>query len=113
MQKNLQGRDRLEQEAFLALQAHYLFKAEFCNVRAGNEKGRVEGTVGYVRRNAFVPLPEVQSMEELNNYLLNWCMEESERRKVPHRKETDLTNDGIKKKNIYTLFQPTNSKLVN
>ncbi|SFD65370.1 hypothetical protein SAMN05428981_1011293 [Bacillus sp. OV194] len=36
--KIVQGRDRLEQEAFLALQAHYLFKAEFCNVRSGNRK---------------------------------------------------------------------------
>ncbi|MFB6468747.1 IS21 family transposase [Cytobacillus sp. Hz8] len=51
--KILQGRDRLEQESFLALQAHYLFKAEFCNIRSGNEKGRIEGTVGYVRRNSF------------------------------------------------------------
>lgn len=103
VQKNLQGRDRLEQEAFLALQAHYLFKAEFCNVRAGNEKGRVEGTVGYVRRNAFVPLPEVQSMEELNNYLLNWCMEESERRKVPHRKETVLQMWHKEKEHLHPL----------
>ena len=31
--KILQGRDRLEQESFLALQTHYLFKAKFCNVR--------------------------------------------------------------------------------
>ena len=86
--KVLHGRDRLEQEAFLALQAHYLFKAEFCNVRSGNEKGRVEGTVGYVRRNALVPYPEVQNMDELNEYLLDWCMRESEKRMVPRTKET-------------------------
>lgn len=86
--KILQGRDRLEQESFMALQAHYVFKAEFCNVRSGNEKGRVEGSVGYVRRNALVPEPEVQSMEELNEYLKDWCLQESEHRKVPHTKET-------------------------
>ncbi|NRD79025.1 IS21 family transposase [Bacillus sp. BRMEA1] len=88
VEKILQGRDRLEQEAFLALQAHYLFKAEFCNVRSGNEKGRVEGTVGYIRRNAFVPLPNVQSMDELNDYLLEWCLKEAEQRTVPYTKET-------------------------
>ncbi|MFN3188778.1 MAG: IS21 family transposase [Candidatus Paceibacteria bacterium] len=88
VQKILQGRDRLEQESFLALQAHYLFKSEFCNVRSGNEKGRVEGSVGYIRRNAFVPLPEVQSLEELNDYLREWCLEETERRMVPYTKET-------------------------
>lgn len=86
--KILQGRDRLEQETFLALQAHYLFKAQFCNVRSGNEKGRVEGSVKYIRRNAFVPLPEVQSLEELNDYLLDWCLKEAEKRTVPHTQET-------------------------
>ncbi|WP_186725966.1 transposase [Rummeliibacillus sp. SL167] len=86
--KILQGRDRLEQESFLALQTHYLFKAEFCNVRSGNEKGRVEGSVGYVRRNALVPEPEVQSLNELNDYLKEWCLKEAENKKVPHSKET-------------------------
>ncbi|WP_416148966.1 IS21 family transposase [Salipaludibacillus sp. HK11] len=88
VQKTLKGRDRIEQETFLALQAHYLFKSEFCNVRSGNEKGRVEGTVGYIRRNAFVPLPAVQSMEELNDSLKEWCLKESERTMVPNSKET-------------------------
>jgi len=90
VQKILKGRDRLEQEAFIALQAHYLFKSEFCNVRSGNEKGRVEGTVGYVRRNALVPLQEVQSMDELNDYLLEWCLEDAKNNKVPYTKETIL-----------------------
>lgn len=88
VQKILQGRDRLEQEAFLALQAHYLFKAEFCNPRSGNEKGRVEGSVGYVRRNALVPEPEVESIDELNEYLLEWCLKDAEQRKVPYSNET-------------------------
>ncbi|UII55906.1 IS21 family transposase [Cytobacillus spongiae] len=86
--KNLQGRDRLEQESFIALQAHYLFKAEFCNVRSGNEKGRVEGTVSYIRRNALVPKPEVQSLEKLNQYLSEWCLQEAKQRKVPFSKES-------------------------
>uniref|UniRef100_UPI003B836D7B Mu transposase domain-containing protein n=1 Tax=Peribacillus acanthi TaxID=2171554 RepID=UPI003B836D7B len=66
------------------------FKAEFCNVRSGNEKGRVEGTVGYIRRNALVPKPDVQSLEELNQYLKEWCLQEAEKRKVPYSKETVL-----------------------
>jgi transposase len=37
--KVLKGRDRLEQETFIGLQAHYLFKSEFCNPASGNEKG--------------------------------------------------------------------------
>lgn len=88
VQKMLQGRDRLEQETFLALQTHYLFKAEFCNPASGNEKGRIEGTVGYVRRNALVPLPEVQSMDELNEDLREWCLKETAQKTVPYTKET-------------------------
>lgn len=87
--KVLQGRDRLEQETFQAMQAHYLFKAEYCNVRSGNEKGQVEGLVGHSRRNALVPLPHVQSLEELNeDYLMAWCEKSALQTKVPYTQET-------------------------
>jgi transposase len=101
--KILQGRDRLEQESFIALQAHYLFKAEFCNVRSGNEKGRIEGTVGYIRRNALVPKPEVQSLEELNEYLSEWCLQEADRRMVPYSKETVLAMWEKEKQQLHPL----------
>lgn len=84
----VEGRERLEQEAFQALQAHYLFMAEFCNVRSGNEKGQIEGLVGYARRNALVPIPVVQTMDELNSHLLNWCEASAARDKVPHTQRT-------------------------
>lgn len=58
VKKILTGRNRQEQETFIALQAHYVFEAEFCNARRGNEKGIVEGLVGYVRRNALTPVPD-------------------------------------------------------
>lgn len=87
--KVLEGRDRLEQEAFQALQAHYVFKAEFCNVRSGNEKGQVESLVGNTRRNALVPVPHVQSLDELNrDYLLAWCDNNALRTKVPYTQDT-------------------------
>ncbi|MFC4620590.1 IS21 family transposase [Camelliibacillus cellulosilyticus] len=101
--KILQGRDRLEQEAFIGLQAHYLFKAEFCNPASGNEKGRVEGTVGYVRRNALVPYPEVQSMKELNQYLRDWCFKEAERHHVPYKQETVLDMWEKEKESLHPL----------
>ncbi|NTZ16431.1 IS21 family transposase [Paenibacillus sp. JMULE4] len=86
--KVLQGRDRLEQEAFQALQAHYVFKAEFCSAEAGNEKGQVEGLVGDSRRNALVPVPHVQSLDELNDLLLAWCERSAQQKKVPYTQET-------------------------
>lgn len=85
--KILAGRDRVEQETFQALQAHYLFKAEFCNVRSGNEKGQVEGLVGYARRNALVPVPDVQSLDDLNEHLITWCEQSEQLDTVPHTGE--------------------------
>ena len=39
----------------------------------GNEKGLVEGLVGYSRRNTCVPVPRVDSMEELNALFQEKC----------------------------------------
>jgi transposase len=75
----LEGHDREEQEAFRSLRAHYLFESHFCNPASGNEKGQVESLVGYVRRNALVPVPEVRSFAELNAKLREWCEREASR----------------------------------
>ena len=75
----LVGRDREEQAAFQSLRAHYLFDSHFCTPGRGNEKGQVESLVGYVRRNALVPVPEVHSFDELNAHLREWCRSELER----------------------------------
>ena len=61
------------QDQYAVFAAHYAFKTEFCNIAAGHEKGLVEGLVGWARRNIFVPLPRVDTIEELNNELLRRC----------------------------------------
>lgn len=38
---------------FMAFAGTYLFEPVACNVRAGNEKGKVERVIGYVRKNFF------------------------------------------------------------
>jgi len=43
---------------FLRLEGHFLFTHHFCNIGRANEKGDVEGSVGYGRRNFTVPVPE-------------------------------------------------------
>lgn len=58
---------------FKALRSHYLFESSFCNVGRPNEKGIVEGLVGYVRRNFLVPVPRFAGWDELNSYLLDRC----------------------------------------
>ncbi|WP_170292175.1 IS21 family transposase [Heliobacterium mobile] len=87
VKKVLHGRNREENEAFQALRAHYVFHAEFCNVASGNEKGQVESMVGFIRRNFMVPVPEVQSIEEFNQYLEQKCREYAAKTRVPYRNE--------------------------
>ena len=60
-------------DSYSALAAHYGFSPVFCNVASGNEKGLVEGLVGYARRNFLVPVPRVDSMDELNTMLKARC----------------------------------------
>ena len=60
-------------DSYGALAAHYGFRPVFCNIASGNEKGLVEGLVGFSRRNFLVPVPHVESMEELNTMLRSSC----------------------------------------
>lgn len=60
---------------YAALAAHYGFEPVFCNIASGNEKGLVEGLVGFSRRNFCVPLPRVESIDELNVLLKTRCEE--------------------------------------
>src|SRR5450631_4081392 len=60
---------RQKTRAFSELQSHYLFAEKFGRPAKGNDKGKVEGLVGYARRNFMVPIPRVSSWEELNTRL--------------------------------------------
>lgn len=66
--------------AFLRLQSHFLFASHFCLVRRPNEKGHVENLLGYARRNFLVPLPRVNTLEELNATLEEQCRADLARR---------------------------------
>ena len=77
----LEGRSRLEQDAFVAFRGHYLFSTHFClpGKDGAHEKPMVESLVGYARRNFLVPLPKVASWEALNAHLAARCAAEHER----------------------------------
>jgi transposase len=79
VQKVLRGRNREEQQGFIAFRSHYLFEAHFAMPRHPQEQGRVESLVGYMRRNYFVPVPAVKSFEELNRMLLGRLYEDDRR----------------------------------
>ena len=67
------SRERQLTSEFLRLKSHYLFQSHFCLVRRANEKGKVEGLVGFTRRNFLVPVPRVDSLQELNEELIKRC----------------------------------------
>src|ERR1700704_2272328 len=51
---------RQRTRVFAELQSHYLFKDRFGRPGKGNDKGKVEGLVGYARRNYLVPIPMIE-----------------------------------------------------
>ena len=66
---------RKRTRSFTELQSHYLFDDRFGRPAKGNDKGKVEGMVGYVRRNFLVPIPSFESFDALNAHLERRCLE--------------------------------------
>lgn len=64
---------RQRTRVFAELQSHYLFEDRFGRPGRGNDKGKVEGLVGFARRNFLVPVPVFDSFEALNAYLVECC----------------------------------------
>ena len=75
---------RQRTRAFTELQSHYLFDDRFGRPAKGNDKGKVEGLVGYVRRNFLVPLPSFKSFDALNAHLERRCLEHTDARLRGH-----------------------------
>jgi transposase len=83
------GRERVENERFIALRSHYRFESFFClpGIDGAHEKGGVEGEVGRFRRTHLVPVPEVADLAELNAYVAR-RLEIDDRRRVAGRAVT-------------------------
>jgi transposase len=82
--KILGGEERQRTRYFSELQSYYLFADKFGRPAKGNDKGKVEGLVGYARRNFMVPIPRASSWEELNLHLEADCRKRRERRLRRH-----------------------------
>jgi len=76
---------RMKTRAFTELQSHYLFAEKFGRPGKGNDKGKVEGLVGYARRNFMVPRPRYATWEEFNAHLLIQCQKRRERKLRGHQ----------------------------
>src|SRR5260370_3021616 len=74
VKKILRGRQRIETDRIIAFRSHWGYRSEDCNPASGNEKGGVEGELGWYRRNCLVPVPEAASLAALNEHLLATCL---------------------------------------
>lgn len=90
----LKGRERKLTREFLRLQSHYLFQEHFCLMRRANEKGHVERLLGFARRSFLVPVPEVDSLETLNEQLRASCLADlSERTRGKSAAKSELLRE--------------------
>ena len=101
--KILGGEERKKTKAFSELQGYYLFADKFGRPAKGNDKGKVEGLVGYSRRNFMVPIPHASSWEELNAHLEADCRKRRERRLRGH---TETIGERFERDSAVLLLLP-------
>lgn len=73
VKKILRGYQRIETDRMIAFRSHWGFQSQYCNPAKGNEKGGVEGELGWFRRNFLVPVPEVANLQVFNEQLSAIC----------------------------------------
>jgi len=93
---------RIEQESFIKFRSYYSFKAVFTNLNSGNEKGGVEGLVGFARRNFLTPVPKVESLAALNLHLWEECSKYGSHRIDGHLRSIE-ENHEIEQKELLAL----------
>ncbi|WP_432420565.1 IS21 family transposase [Nocardia carnea] len=76
------ARLRDESDRWTAFRSHYGIEPFYCQpgIDGAHEKGGVEGQIGWFRRNRLVPVPEVESIDELNAMIDAWDVEDEQRR---------------------------------
>jgi transposase len=76
-----EGKQRVLTNEFKELKGYYNFECNFCQPgkEGAHEKGGVESGIGFSRRNWMVPVPEFDTVEKLNEYILEKCKEDEER----------------------------------
>ena len=82
VKKVLRGRRRIEADRFTAMRSHHLFESEFTTpgIKGAHEKGGIEGEVGRFRRRHLVPVPQLESIGELNRMILAGSESDLDRR---------------------------------
>ncbi len=101
------GRSRQENERWITFRSHYGFEAWYCQPGhdGSHEKGGVEGEGGRFRRNHCVPMPVIDSIDELNA-LLAAADEADDHRRIANRANTVGQDWQVEK----TLLRPLPSE---
>jgi transposase len=83
------GRGRVENERWVLFRSHYQFDAFYCQpgLKGAHEKGGVEGEIGRFRRNWLTPMPEVDTLAELNDHIMV-CEARDDQRRISGRLHT-------------------------
>jgi len=90
-------------EQILALARHYRFRPHPVAVRRGNEKGRVERTIGYLRT-SFWPARTWTDLDDLNAQVDRWCREVAGQRTCPEDKTLTVWTAGdVEKGSLLSL----------
>lgn len=85
----------------LEIAAHYRFEPRPCAVYRGNEKGRVERVIRYVRDNFFAAR-EYSSLDDLNSQAYIWCDTRAVDRPCPENRD----------KSVRAVFQEEQPRLI-
>jgi transposase len=99
----IKHRNRKIAESFDRFCLHYGFKAEFCNIGKPNEKGHVEGKIGYSRRNWFVPIPSIDDISAYNQQLFAEAEDDLKR---PHYEKEGTLQERFSKEKAEFLSLP-------
>ncbi len=80
----LRGRNRIENAAFREFCGGLALEVNFAAPAKGNEKGGVEGIIGYLQDNFLRPIPSFETLEEFNAALAVFCERDAEREHTTH-----------------------------
>lgn len=90
-------------ETLLDLAKHYRFEPIPVNVARGNEKGRVERAISYIRT-SFFAAREYKDLHDLNRQALEWCTGTAAERRCPEdRSMTVAQAFELEKPNLLNL----------
>jgi hypothetical protein len=101
-----QGRAARFNESLLEMASHYGFEPILAAPARGNEKGRVERTIRYVRT-SFFAAREFKDIDDLNRQALDWSLRVSAARRWPDDDRTTVGEQFEHERSLLRSLPPT------